>query len=196
MELTSSYAKNNYGDIITAIVTGWRPYVCVELGVLYGYSTLAIGAGLRENNRVVDIPGMLDAYDLFDEYEFKHGNMAAVSSKIVSVGLNSFITLHKQNAWEVHRRYAPGSVSFLHVDISNTGETLKSIMELWDPLMQQGGVILFEGGSAERDQVEWMVKYNKRPIMPELDSNKIIEANYVYATYLQYPSLTMLLKKR
>jgi len=32
--------------------------------------------------------------------------------------------------------------------------------------MKKGGVILLEGGSLERDNTEWMVKYNKPKIRP------------------------------
>ncbi len=41
-----------------------------------------------------------------------------------------------------------------------------------------------------------MIKYNAKPIKPELENNQIIKDNYIFATYLKFPGLTMLLKKR
>lgn len=186
----SSYAKNNYAEIFNNIVEAFQPRICVELGVLDGYSTLAIGAAVKRTG------GKLDAWDLFEDYPYRHSPYEQVRARVVLACLNDMITLRKGDAFQAHESYEDHKVGLLHVDLSNTGETLRRIMELWDPKMEQGGMILFEGGSEERDQVEWMVKYQKEPIKPELEKNKIIEANYIFGTYLKYPSLTCLLKKR
>jgi len=188
--MRSSYIKNNYADVFKAVIRGFNPRNCVELGVLDGYSTLAIAEGLSP------IGGHLDAYDLFDQYEFKHGNKAAIQQEIDKRNLHDVVTLIQADAFKVHVNYTPASIGLLHVDLSNTGEVLRRIMELWDEKIVQGGVILFEGGSEERDQEAWMIKYGKEPIKPELERNKIIEEKYVFGTYLKWPSLTCLLKKR
>jgi hypothetical protein len=187
----SSYIKNNYADVFLANVRAFQPVVCVELGVLNGYSTIAIAQGLKELGR-----GRLDAYDLFEDYEFRHGSRDEVYRRIVEAGVGDHVELNKTDAFMVHHNYRAGEVHLLHVDLSNTGEILARIMETWDEKMVQGGIILFEGGSQERDEVEWIRKYNKTPIKPELEKNKIIEEKYVFGTYLPFPSLTVLLKKR
>jgi hypothetical protein len=61
--------------------------------------------------------------------------------------------------------------------------------------MVYGGLVVFEGGSEARDKIEWMVKYNKEPMKPEIETNKIINSKYVYGTYLKYPSLTVMLRR-
>jgi hypothetical protein len=195
--MRSSYIQNNYDDVLFSIVTAWRPTVCVELGVLDGYSTIAIGKALKylADNKFMT-SGHLDAYDLFDEYEFKHGDMNEVLSRIGDHDLIDHVSLNKMDAFDVHEKYQNNTVYFLHVDISNTGETVKKIMDLWDPKMVVGGIILFEGGTEERDEIEWMKKYNVLPIKPEIESNPIINSKYVYGTYLPFPGMTMLLKKR
>lgn len=189
--MRSSYIENNYGEVFQAIMRGFNPRVCVELGVLDGYSAAAIASTLKEMGQ-----GHLDAYDLFEDYQYKHGNHRVVQELLDSKGLRDFVTLIQADAYTVCDCYHPGTVDLLHVDISNTGDTLNKIMEQWDPKMVQGGIILFEGGTVERDQVEWMIKYNAKPIKPELDSNQIIKDKYIYATYLKFPGLTMMLKKR
>jgi predicted O-methyltransferase YrrM len=188
--VNSSYAVNNYGEVFNNIVEAFQPRRCVELGVLDGYSTLALGHALKR------IQGKLDAWDLFEDYPFKHGSMVEVASAVILSFLGDVVSLHQGDAFKVHEGFEDHSVDLLHVDLSNTGDTLKFIMEAWDPKMVQGGMILFEGGSEDRDRVDWMVKYNKPGIKPELETNKIIEKNYVFGTYLKYPSLTCLLKKR
>lgn len=189
--INSSYAKNNFGEVFYSIVTAFQPRVCVELGILDGYSTFNIAKGLIKNHA-----GHLDAYDLFEDYPFKHAVESEIKSYIDGKNLKDWITVFKSDAFEVSKLYTDGSVSFLHVDISNTGEIVRRIMEQWDRKMVQGGVICFEGGSDERDQEEWMTKYNKEPIKPEIENNSIIKEKYIFGTYLKWPSLTMLLKKR
>ncbi len=69
-------------------------------------------------------------------------------------------------------------------------------MEQWDEKIPVGGIILFEGGTEERDQVEWMTKYKAAPIKPAIENNPIIKARYSYFIYTDFPGLTMLLKRR
>ena len=192
----SSYAKHNYADVFKAIVSASQAAVCVELGVLEGYSTIAIARALKENFEKGGSKGHLAAHDLFESYEFRNSPKDNTQKNIDEAGVSEFVTLYQANAMQVHDDYQDNSVHLLHVDLSNTGDIVRIIMEQWDRKMVQGGIILFEGGTEERDQVEWMVKYGKTPIKPELDSNPIINEKYVYATYMRFPGLTHLLKKR
>jgi len=189
--MKSSYAENNYDEVFYAIVRGFKPLICVELGVLHGYSACAIGRALKDNKQ-----GHLDAYSLFEDYPYNHGIYKEVQDNLILKGLKDYITLHKEDACRVHERYAPGSVYLLHVDLSNDGRIIKDTMARWHEKIVIGGIILFEGGTEERDQIDWMKKYKKLPIKPEIETNKIINDCYVYATYLKFPGLTMLLKKR
>ena len=150
---------------------------------------------MKYTHDIFGLPGHLDAYDLWESYRYRHGDMESVQKLIDSEGLTEFVTLHKGDAFEVHKNYDKKSVSFLHVDISNDGEILERIMELWHPKMQGGAIIAFEGGSKERDKVDWMKKYNKKPIYPVIYKNEIINKYYVYGTYKLFPSLTVMMNK-
>jgi hypothetical protein len=191
--MRSSYIENNYGEVFEAIVDSLHPLLVVELGVLDGYSLLHLAQGIKKANCT---NSHIDAYDLFEGYSYKHGTKEEVQRKVDEQGYSELISLYKEDAFKVSEKYQNGTVHLLHVDISNTGETIKEIMSQWDNKIVHGGQILFEGGSEERDNVEWMIKYNKKPIKPEIESNPIINSKYVYGTYLKFPSLTVLLKKR
>jgi predicted O-methyltransferase YrrM len=186
----SSYEQNNFGKIFFSVVVTHKPIVCVELGILYGYSTYHLAKALKYNKK-----GHLDAYDLFDDYAYKHGNKKEVEQLIKKKGIYKFVTIFKEDAYGVHKKYSDNSVHLLHVDINNTAETIKKIMKLWDAKIVQKGIILFEGGSEKRDKVDWMIKYKKSPIKPEIESNQIIKTRYTYKTYQKFPSLTILEKK-
>lgn len=189
--MKSSYQENNYGEIFTSIVTTYCPAVLVELGVLHGYSTMYIAKGIEQNRN-----GKLDAFDLFEDYPYNHSQFSEVKSLLEEYGYDKFVALHKQDAFKVAHLFAENSVGFLHVDLSNAGDTVKKIMEQWDSKIVQGGIVLFEGGSEERDKVEWMIKYQRPSLKLELETNLIIKDKYIFGTYLLFPSLTVLLKKR
>ena len=191
--MRSSYIQNNYGEVLYAIVSAFVPTLCVELGVLDGYSTLHIARALRDLNRSDTV---LWSYDLFDDYPYKHGKAEDVRAMLEKEGVSHLVQLVKKDAYEAHEEFNDESVHLLHVDISNTGDTVDKIMERWDSKIVYHGIILFEGGTDERDEIEWMKKYNARLIKPALENNKIIADRYVFATYLKFPGLTILLKKR
>ncbi|HDZ77129.1 MAG TPA: class I SAM-dependent methyltransferase [Candidatus Omnitrophica bacterium] len=193
--MKSSYIENNYGEVFETLIKCFRYPLAVELGVLDGYSTIHIAKALHINKLRWNVHGRLDSYDLWEDYPYRHGTMQDVQKEIEKAGVSDFINLYKGDAFKVADIYQDRSIHFLHVDISNTGDVLKRIMEVWDKKIYQGGMIVIEGGSEERDNVEWMIKYNKVPIKPELESNLIIKKNYVYGTYNAFPSLTVIYKK-
>lgn len=194
--MQSSYALNRYDSVFRSIVSAYQPITCVELGTLEGYSAVAIGKGLKENHKKYGIPGKLICYDLFEDYPYRNAPVELTRINIEKEELHDFVILCKWDAYKAHEFHKPESVYLLHVDLSNDGDTVDKIMESWDPLMVRGGVILFEGGSEERDQIDWMVKYNRPSIKKALETNKIIEDKYVFSTYFKFPSLSCLLKKR
>jgi hypothetical protein len=59
------------------------------------------------------------------------------------------------------------------LDISNTGETIKALAE-----KTQAKLTIFEGGAKYRDEVEWMVKYNKPKITECGIPYEVIDASF------------------
>jgi len=195
VNLRSSYIQNNYGPVFENTVKTFLPQRCVELGVLDGYSTLAIARGIRNGVILSSHRSHLYAYDLWEDYDYKHGKMEEVQDRLDTEGLSEFVSLYKMDAYEVYKLYGTESVCMLHVDISNDGDVLNKIVEQWHEKLSMGGMLLFEGGSAERDEIEWMVKYNKKPIRPVIDTHEILNKWYIYATYNAFPSLSVFIRK-
>lgn len=186
--MRSSYLANGLGHLLTHEVVVRDPKVLVELGVLDGYSTLCIAEGLQS----IDSKSKLDSYDLFEDYKFKHGDMKSVKEMLARHDLGDYVNLIHGDAYKVHANYPNYCIDFLHIDISNTGKIVHDMMELWHPKMSEFGCIIFEGGSQERDEIEWMKKYDKPSIRHELEHNKIIKECYSYHTFDTFPSLTIL----
>lgn len=193
--MRSSYIENNFGLVFKSYVLEWRPVTLVEFGVLDGYSTLNIAQGVKELDKLYGIKTKLISYDLFDDYQFKHGDKEEVEKLLLEQGVSDYVNLIKENAYKVYKDFQDESLEFLHVDISNTGDIIKKIIELWHPKMRGGSLVLLEGGSSERDNVEWMIKYNMSSIKKEIETNEIINKYYMYRTYFKFPSMTVLVKK-
>ena len=199
--MRSSYIDNNYGELLKQYVMAWQPASFVELGVLDGYSTLHIAKGLQWLQKYRGYCGKLDSYDLFDSYQYKHGNKDEVEKLLADNGVSGYVNLQQGNAYEVYQNYPDmvldkvRGIEFLHIDISNTGKVIHDLMELWHPKIGQRGIVLIEGGSKERDEIDWMKKYDMPPIWDEIKSNPIINKFYMYGTYLEFPSLTVMLRK-
>ena len=193
--MRSSYKENNYGDILKALIIGKRPETCMELGVLDGFSTIHIALGLQFNRTAFGIDGRLYCWDLWNHYEYNHGDMNEVQKRLDEHAVTPFVQLMDGDGFEAAHFVQPSSVDFLHVDVSNDGSTLKKVMDFWSHRMKPYGMIAFEGGSVERDRVEWMVKYNKPSILEELKTNKTIQEEFNYTIFTKFPSLTILQKK-
>ena len=155
--MRSSYKDNNYADFFTAFIKIHQPQLVVECGILDGYSLIAMAKGLPEGGRAIGI-------DLFDDYEFKHGTLDAVSSAIWDEGMSQRVDLIRADALVVADTFVDDSVDILHVDISNDGDILAKMFNKWYHKIKEGGYFIFEGGSEPRDNVEWMTKYNKPKI--------------------------------
>ena len=192
--MRSSYIQNNYGDIFKRTVQIFLPHKVVELGVLDGYSTLWIAEGARQAELHSNHRPVVNAYDLWEDYPYKHGSIEEVRKSLGVSGLGEYVALHKRDAFTVHEDYDTNSVCFLHVDLSNDGEVLRKIVDRWDDKLSFGGMMMFEGGSEERDNVDWMLKYNKKPIRKEINTNIILNKKYLFATYYAFPSLSVFIK--
>ena len=191
--MRSSYIQNNYGGVLYSLMLKLKPKVAVELGVLDGYSTIHIAEGIKQNFNE-DIAGRLVSFDLFEKYPYNHGDKKQVEQELRAGDIYDVVQLIDVDGMISYKMFADNSIDFLHVDISNTGETLRRVMELWTPKLKVGSVIAFEGGSEERDTVTWMLWYEKEPIRKELLSNPIIKEKYSYEVLEPFPSMTLFTK--
>ena len=101
----------------------------------------------------------------------------------------SNLKINKKNFYESVDDYDDSSIDILHIDIANTGDTYDFAINNYLPKVK--GIMVLEGGSKERDNVDWMIKYNRPKIQPVLKKY----SNSVIITVLEdYPSLTFIKK--
>lgn len=193
--MRSSYIENGFGELLRTYIVNLRPVNCVELGILDGYSTLHIAQGVRDELLLYGVTSWFHAYDLFEDYEHKHGSMEEVKQLMKDNSVEQFVDIRKGDAYKVHENYCDNVIEFLHIDISNTGKVIRDVLELWHPKLAGRAILCIEGGSEERDNVEWMKKYNHPSLKAEISTNPILNKWYMYGTYFKFPSMTVGMKK-
>ena len=146
----SSYKLNNYASVFCEICLALNPSSILEIGILDGYSLEAFTKSCKDSTEIV-------AIDLFEDYEYKSGNYQFIKEMFkehdnVKILKDSFYKYYKSS-----NRFV-----LIHIDISNDGEVYDFAVKNYLPLVNKA--LLLEGGSVERDNVDWMIRYNKKPI--------------------------------
>ena len=181
--MNSSYNnKINFGDIISTITFLQKPQKIVECGILEGYSLDKFTCNSDTHTEIF-------AYDIFDKFNGNH----AIKDKII----NHFSPYENVNIaygdfYNVFKLHKNKSIDILHIDIANNGDVYEFMFQNYVDKLKDDGIILMEGGSEERDNIEWMIKYNKPKIKPVLDKYNL---KYDIKTIGKIPSITIIKKK-
>lgn len=181
----SSFKTNGYGSFFYAFVRALKPKTCLELGVYQGFSMLSVAAALRDNGE-----GMIEGVDLFEDYPYRHAKFADVKRHIHACDLGDWTKITKEDATAAHKGF--GDLDYLHVDLSNDGETFQFVFEKWAPKVRRA--IILEGGADERDRVDWMVKYRKAPISPVIDEIRNSCPDWNICVLAPFPSVTVAMR--
>ena len=157
INIESSYRPNEIGRTLYELVLDVRPETIVEFGVLNGYSSICMAMALKELGR-----GKVIAYDLWDDYEYNHGNQETVMENLEMYGVEEYVELRhgEFDGWLKN----PIPFDLIHIDISNDGNTILAAYEALKESIEAGSVMAFEGGTEERDGIEWMIRFGKVPI--------------------------------
>jgi len=176
----SSYEEYDYGSVFYGLTRVTKPLLVVELGTKAGYSAFYVAKALKENGK-----GEIHCYDLWERYQYNSTPINETEENLKEFIQDGIVTLNQRDVLGVDENYE--SVDILHVDVGNHGEILDKIIPCWLPKVKS--LIILEGGSEERDQVDWMKKYNKIPLRDWLSRNKHL---FNYITLKNFPSLTIL----
>jgi hypothetical protein len=180
--LTSSYATRGYGSLFYALIRVLKPQYAIEIGLFEGFSLLSAAAALRDNGA-----GRITGYDLFERYPYRHAARDQLSRQIAQSGLEPWVSIHDSDAADVAAQWA--AVDYLHVDVSNTGDTFRQVFSQWSEKVRQ--MILLEGGSRERDNVAWMRQYGKPAIAPAIDDLRREYRDWSFSVLEPFPSVTI-----
>lgn len=177
-DIKSSYTKNNYDKIFQSICFSLNPKKIVEFGILEGYS---LDSFIKYGKNA-----LIESNDLFDDFPYNAADYNFIMNKYRK---NSNVSIYKRDFYTTVDSYEKDSIDILHIDIANNGETFDFAIQNYLPKVR--GIMIMEGGSEERDSVEWMVKYDKPKIRPILQKY----SNSVKIEVLEdFPSITLIRK--
>ena len=173
--MRSSYKSNSFSDIFKTLCELYKPKSILEIGILDGYSLMSFVESVSEKTDIV-------AIDLFNLYEFKKSEKNEIEKKFKE---NKNVKIFQGNFYEFYKTC--GNFDLVHIDISNDGDIYEFAIKNYFPKTNKA--LVLEGGSEERDSVDWMSKYNKRKINPYLQK---ISTSYSIETINKFPSLTII----
>jgi len=174
--MNSSYNnKVTFGDILNSIVFTLNPKKIVEIGILEGFSLQRFAESSNSNT-------IIHAYDIFEQF---NGNHAKKDSLISLFKDYDNVSINYGDFYEVHKTI--NNVDLIHIDIANNGDVFEYAIKNYLPKLSENGIMIMEGGSEQRDQVEWMIKYNKPKIQP-------VVKKYGLKVVGTFPSITIIKK--
>lgn len=173
--MRSSYATHlNYEDIFKTVLFFTSGLDVVEFGILDGFSLRCLEKYTKDAN--------ITAYDIFEDFNGNH----AVEESVRAEFAHTDVDIRRGDLYDVLPEMEDDSIDVLHVDIANDGDVYEFVLRHANKV-KAGGIILMEGGSEERDEVDWMVKYDKRKIKPVIDV-----CPFPHATVGTVPSMTII----
>tara|TARA_Y100000817_G_C16786828_1_gene513207 strand:- start:515 stop:1054 length:540 start_codon:yes stop_codon:yes gene_type:complete len=177
--MKSSY-KNSicFGDLIANTTFIKQPTNIVEIGILEGYSLQKFADNAPNAN--------IRAYDIFDKF---NGNHAIKTDIIKKFSNYSNISILDGDFYEIYKSLNDNSVDILHIDIANNGDIYEYVFNHYVNKLSSGGIIIMEGGSIKRDNIEWMKIYNKPKIQPIIEK---YSKKYNIKTFGELPSITII----
>jgi len=187
MALKSSYKQTslNYGHIFQLLVGLNRPKVIVEFGILEGFSlSNFIMGGFGMPN-----PPSITAYDIFEEFVGNHAT-PDIKEKFKD---HPNVSIKKGDFFEVYKEIIDFSIDLLHIDIANDGKVYEFAVKNYMRKIASKGIMILEGGSEERDEIEWMKKDEKIKIKDFLKRHT--ELDFDYVTMEAFPSVTIIRRK-
>ena len=177
MVTKSSYAQNNYCKLFRFICYFIKPKKIVEFGILDGYS---LDCFAEQQDCTVE------ANDIFEEFKYNAASYTFIKDKYANL---SNVTINKKDFFNSSDSYEDNSIDILHIDIANDGDTYEYAIQNYWPKVKS--LMIMEGGSEERDNVQWMIDYNKPKIQPVLEKYK----NTTKLKVLEdFPSVTIFVK--
>ncbi len=180
--MNSSYKNKDieYGALLESVALSMRPKIIIEIGILDGYSLHHfINATNPINTKIA-------AYDIFDKFNGNHAQEDELKHIFKD---HSNVEIQYGDFYELNKNIMDNSIDIIHIDIANNGDIYEYAIQNYLPKLSFNGILILEGGSEQRDNVEWMIKYNKPKIQPILEK---YYQQYNIKTFGHLPSITLI----
>lgn len=177
--------------IMYKIVYDLKPATIIEYGTGDGGTAVTMGLALLDLYESIGHKGKIQSYDLFEkESEGKY--IRDVQNPFTDDNAKSLVNEYKLNDiisishGDFSNFTSDTKFDLLYFDIGNHGENVLDMYNLCKDSIESGSIVLFEGGSEDRDNVRWM--YNKQKInsVKNITHYKLISPNNRYSVSIIY----------
>ena len=151
-------------EILYSIVLDIKPTTVIEYGTEHGGTAIVMGLALKQLYEEEQHKGIIHTYDTFEKQSKgeigSSPNYNSAISNINNYGLQEYVKVDYGDFFEFCDR-PNKKFDLLYFDIDNDGE---KVLEMYNGCLdniKEGSVVIFEGGSQIRDDVEWMNLLNK-----------------------------------
>jgi len=134
--------KYKWLPTLYSVVETLRPKKIIELGPGWGVTTITIALACKENN----IDANINAYDIWnDSYWGTYNNTL---ERYKEWGVSEYINLYNKDFYEWAK--TDEDFDLLYFDIDNNSSKILDLYNKVRPQIENGSVVLFEGGSDVR----------------------------------------------
>lgn len=154
-------------EVLYSMVLDIKPKIIIEYGTEHAGTAIVMGLALKELYEKEQHKGIVHTYDTF-QHQSKgeigsSPNYNLAIQNIQRYGLQDYIKVDRGDFFEFCDR-PNKDFDLLYFDIDNDGDKVLEMYKGCIKNIKQGSVVIFEGGSQVRDNVEWMNRLNKTKI--------------------------------
>jgi predicted O-methyltransferase YrrM len=152
--------------ILYNIILTFKPKTIIEFGTEHGGTAIVMGLALKELKETENHVGKIFTFDTFNYQakgeigsspQFQH---AKQNIENYNPSVKEFIEVNQGDFFEFNDN-PNKQYDLLYFDIDNDGDKLLEMYEKNISNIEQGSIVIFEGGSEIRDNVPWMIQKNK-----------------------------------
>tara|TARA_R100000315_G_C5228672_1_gene139629 strand:- start:654 stop:1226 length:573 start_codon:yes stop_codon:yes gene_type:complete len=141
-----NHGKYEWLPLLNGIVKDFKPKKIIEFGPGRGQTTITMALALKE----LKINSKINSYDIWDENYWGEKDNCIKEFKNWSV--DNFINLEHLDFYDwIKLPKKDREFDLLYFDIDNNGDKLLDLYKNVKHNIDNGSVVLFEGGSLERD---------------------------------------------
>jgi predicted O-methyltransferase YrrM len=152
--------------VLYSLIVSFKPKTIIEFGTALGGTAITMGLALKELQEEEGHNGIIYTYDTFEVQskgeigsnpDFQYANHNVNNYPVL---VKEFIKIDRGDFFEFNKN-PNKQYDLLYFDIDNDGEKLLEMYQNNIKNVEQGAIIIFEGGSEVRDNVPWMIEKNK-----------------------------------
>lgn len=154
-------------EVLYSMVLDIKPNVIIEYGTEHAGTAIVMGLALKELYEIEQHKGIIYTYDTFEKQSKgeigSSPNYTIAVNNVAYYGLQDYIKVDYGDFFEFCDR-STKEFDLLYFDIDNDGDKVLEMYNGCKNNIEKGSVVIFEGGSQIRDDVEWMNRLNKTKI--------------------------------